>query len=79
MADYNTTSITFVGHSLGAALTLLDALSLRLRLPKETKFKVVTYGMPRVGNQGFADAVDKWIPDLTRISMSSRDSTACCV
>ncbi|KAH7106044.1 alpha/beta-hydrolase [Auriculariales sp. MPI-PUGE-AT-0066] len=71
MQQYNTTIVHSVGHSLGGALALLEAYSLRLRLPEGTTFKVVTYGMPRVGNQDFADAIDKALPDLTRITNKS--------
>ncbi|KAF8887332.1 lipase [Infundibulicybe gibba] len=51
-------SITLVGHSLGAALTLLESVYLPLNIPGAT-FKTIGYGMPRVGNQAFADFVDK--------------------
>ncbi|KAI0249663.1 lipase [Lactifluus subvellereus] len=51
-------SVTVVGHSLGAALALLDAVFLSLHLPSSVTVKVVGYGMPRVGNQAFANFVD---------------------
>ena len=53
-----------VGHSLGAALALLDAVFLPLHLPPSTSFKIIGYGMPRVGNQAFADYVDAHITSL---------------
>ncbi|KAK0188494.1 Alpha/Beta hydrolase protein [Armillaria mellea] len=40
-------NVSLVGHSLGAALSLLDAVYLPLRLPNAT-FRMVGYGMPRV-------------------------------
>jgi hypothetical protein len=49
--------VTMVGHSLGAALSLLDSVYLPLFLPGVT-FKMIGYGMPRVGNQAFATFVD---------------------
>ncbi|KAI0249665.1 lipase [Lactifluus subvellereus] len=52
------TSVTVVGHSLGAAIALLDGVFLSLQLPKSVTVKVVGYGMPRVGNQDFANFVD---------------------
>ncbi|KAL5536678.1 hypothetical protein ACEPAF_501 [Sanghuangporus sanghuang] len=58
LADHSGASVTTTGHSLGAALALLDAVYLRLHLPSSTVFKTVGYGMPRVGNQEFADYVD---------------------
>ncbi|KAI5123194.1 hypothetical protein M0805_003961 [Coniferiporia weirii] len=57
-------SVTTTGHSLGAALALLDAVYLPLHLPSGTSFKTVVYGMPRVGNQAFADYVDAQITSL---------------
>ncbi|KIJ21171.1 hypothetical protein PAXINDRAFT_165906 [Paxillus involutus ATCC 200175] len=58
MSKYNTTSVTMVGHSLGAAITLLDSVYLPLHLPTGTTFKTIGYGLPRVGNQAFANYVD---------------------
>jgi predicted lipase len=47
-----------VGHSLGAALALLDGVFLSKQLDSSVRVMVVGYGMPRVGNQAFADFVD---------------------
>ncbi|KIK79390.1 hypothetical protein PAXRUDRAFT_834128 [Paxillus rubicundulus Ve08.2h10] len=58
MSRYNTTSVTMVGHSLGAAIALLDSVYLPLHLPAGTTFKTIGYGLPRVGNQAFANYVD---------------------
>jgi hypothetical protein len=53
-----------VGHSLGGALALLDGVFLSLRLGSGVSINVTTYGMPRVGNQAFADFVDGQLPGL---------------
>lgn len=58
MSTYGTTSVTLVGHSLGAAITLLDSVYLPLWLPAGTTFTTIGYGLPRVGNQAFANYVD---------------------
>ncbi|KZP15655.1 alpha/beta-hydrolase [Athelia psychrophila] len=58
MALGSTTTVTVTGHSLGAAISLLDSVYLPLHLPSGTTFKTVVYGLPRVGNQAFADYVD---------------------
>ncbi|KAF8555827.1 alpha/beta-hydrolase [Imleria badia] len=58
MSKYATNSVTLVGHSLGAALSLLDSVYLPLWLPAGTTFQTILYGLPRVGNQAFADYVD---------------------
>lgn len=54
-----------VGHSLGGAIALLDSVYLPLHLPASTVFKTVTYGMPRVGNQAFANYVDAHVTSLS--------------
>ncbi|ESK90090.1 hypothetical protein Moror_7829 [Moniliophthora roreri MCA 2997] len=66
MADNNTKTITLVGHSLGAAISLIDSLYLRLQLPN-AEIKTIGYGMPRVGNPEFANLVDA-STKLTRIT-----------
>ncbi|KAF7431055.1 hypothetical protein PC9H_006773 [Pleurotus ostreatus] len=62
-----TKHVTLVGHSLGAALSLLDGIYLPLHLPGIT-FSVIGYGMPRVGNKAFADYVDAHVKSLVRIN-----------
>jgi Lipase (class 3) len=58
--------VTVIGHSLGAALALLDGLRLRLVLAPTTVVRVIGYGMPRVGNQAFASFVDGILPNLVK-------------
>jgi len=58
MSQFGATKVTIVGHSLGAALSLLDSVYLPLHLPAGTTFMSVMYGMPRVGNPAFANWVD---------------------
>ncbi|KAK0194813.1 alpha/beta-hydrolase [Armillaria mellea] len=60
MSNYSTKSVTVVGHSLGGAIALLDGVYLTLQLPSAS-VSVITYGMPRVGNQDFADWVDEHV------------------
>ncbi|KJA28316.1 hypothetical protein HYPSUDRAFT_33656 [Hypholoma sublateritium FD-334 SS-4] len=54
---HSATTVTLVGHSLGAAIALLDLVYLPLHI-SGVSFKAITYGMPRVGNQAFANFVD---------------------
>ncbi|PIL27949.1 hypothetical protein GSI_09984 [Ganoderma sinense ZZ0214-1] len=56
--------VTVVGHSLGAAIGLLDAVYLPLHIPNITT-RFVGYGLPRVGNQHFADYVDAAVQRAT--------------
>jgi len=66
ISSHGTGSVTLVGHSLGAALSLLDSVYLPLHISGAT-FKTVTYGMPRVGNKDFANYVDANL-NLTHIN-----------
>ncbi|KDQ19508.1 hypothetical protein BOTBODRAFT_28084 [Botryobasidium botryosum FD-172 SS1] len=68
ISERNVKKVTVVGHSLGGALALLDGAYLKLQLPAGIQIKVVTHGMPRVGNQWFADWIDANITDLSRIT-----------
>ncbi len=56
--QYSASSVVLTGHSLGAALALLNAVYLPLHLPPDTRVRTIGYGMPRVGNRAFADYVD---------------------
>ncbi|KAG8780339.1 hypothetical protein FRC12_023169 [Ceratobasidium sp. 428] len=67
MSERSTSLVTLTGHSLGGAITLIDALYLSINLPSAT-LKVVTHGMPRVGNPAFATLMDSRIKDLTHIN-----------
>lgn len=51
----------------GAAISLLDALSLKARIPG-TEVTFYGYGLPRVGNQAFANYVDASLSSFTRIT-----------
>ncbi|KAN0112535.1 alpha/beta-hydrolase [Hyaloscypha variabilis] len=68
LSTYSATKVTLVGHSLGAAISLLDSVYLPLHLQSGITYKTITYGMPRVGNQAFANYVDADSPiHLTHI------------
>ncbi|CCM02650.1 uncharacterized protein FIBRA_04754 [Fibroporia radiculosa] len=67
MSKYGAKDVTLVGHSLGAAIALLDAVYLPLHIPGAS-FKFVGYGLPRVGNQAFANYVDAQSTSVTHIN-----------
>lgn len=48
ISRFGATHVTMVGHSLGAALSLIDAVYLPLHLPSSISFTTVAYGLPRV-------------------------------
>ncbi|OSX64053.1 hypothetical protein POSPLADRAFT_1136683 [Postia placenta MAD-698-R-SB12] len=72
MSTYGASKITIVGHSLdslspGAAISLLDSVYLPLHISDAT-FTFVGYGLPRVGNQAFANYVDAQPTSVTHIN-----------
>ncbi|KAJ3571300.1 hypothetical protein NP233_g3843 [Leucocoprinus birnbaumii] len=73
MTRFNTTNVAVVGHSLGGAIATISAVHLKLHLPSTTKFKVVTYGSPRVGNQFFANYFDAHFPGAMSRVVNRRD------
>ncbi|THH17778.1 hypothetical protein EW146_g3101 [Bondarzewia mesenterica] len=58
ISAHGATTVTVVGHSLGAAISLIDSVYFKLHLPSSVTINAVLYGLPRVGNQAFADYVD---------------------
>ncbi|KAJ7173679.1 Alpha/Beta hydrolase protein [Mycena filopes] len=77
LGAYNASRVAVIGHSLGAALALLDAVYLSVNLPASINFTTIGYGLPRVGavwlpkvgNKNFADYVDAHTSlSLTRIT-----------
>ncbi|KAI0833785.1 lipase [Trametes gibbosa] len=68
LTRFNTTKVTVTGHSLGAAIGLLDSAFLYLQLPKTTTIRFVGYGMPRVGNQSFANWIDSLPISVTHVN-----------
>ncbi|KAI0732123.1 Alpha/Beta hydrolase protein [Fomitopsis betulina] len=67
MSTYSTSNVALVGHSLGAAIALLDAVYLPLHISSAT-YTYVGYGLPRVGNQAFANYVDALSTSVTHIN-----------
>lgn len=53
-AATGSTKVVLTGHSLGAAIALLDAVYLPLHLPSGITFTTSVFGLPRVGNPAFA-------------------------
>lgn len=46
--------VVITGHSLAAAIALLDSLYLPLHLPTTITFTTTVFGLPRAGNPAFA-------------------------
>ncbi|OCH96309.1 lipase [Obba rivulosa] len=67
LSQHGASHVTAVGHSLGAAISLLDAVFLHVNLPTTT-VTFIGYGLPRVGNQAFANYVDGQPISVTHIN-----------
>ncbi|KAG2129110.1 Alpha/Beta hydrolase protein [Suillus clintonianus] len=68
ISQYDASSVTLIGHSLGGALAELDCVFMALNLPSSIAIKGVTYGTPRVGNPAWAALFDSLISDFQRIN-----------
>ncbi|KAI0633275.1 alpha/beta-hydrolase [Trametes polyzona] len=55
--------ILVTGHSLGAAIASIDAMMLKTKLDSDIDLTAVVFGLPRVGNQAWADLVDSTLGD----------------
>ena len=58
LAKNNASKIAITGHSLGAAIATMDAVMLRQNLDPSVEISTVVFGLPRGGNQAWADLVD---------------------
>ncbi|CAE6418297.1 unnamed protein product [Rhizoctonia solani] len=68
LSAHSATKVLAIGHSLGGAIATLDALYFKLNLPSTISIKAVTFGLPRVGNQAFADLIDSQIADFSYVT-----------
>ena len=60
-AVFDLIALRQVGHSSGAALAELDALSMALNLASRIHVAAATYGTPRVGNKAWATFFDSHV------------------
>ena len=49
------------GHSLGAAVASIDGMMLKMKLDPSIAITTTVFGLPRVGNQAWADLVDSTV------------------
>ncbi|GAB1518439.1 hypothetical protein RhiTH_001498 [Rhizoctonia solani] len=68
LSAHSATKVLAIGHSLGGAIATLDALYFKINLPPTVSIKAVTFGLPRVGNQAFADLIDSQITDFSYVT-----------
>jgi len=60
-SGFNNVAVT--GHSLGAAVATFDAVMLKQNLDPSVNISTAVFGLPRSGNQAWADLVDATIGD----------------
>lgn len=72
MKEYNETRVTIIGHSLGASMGLISAADFNYRI-KEGVNNIYLFGLPRTGNQIFADWADKTFGKKLRWAVNGRD------
>ena len=68
------TRVLCTGHSLGAAVATLDATMLKMHLPSTVEVDSVMFGLPRVGNQEFADMIDNLVCHLAQAVLPCEDT-----
>lgn len=68
LASTGYTNVLVTGHSLGAAIASLDAVMLKMALPSTVNVESVVFGLPRVGNQDWANLVDSMFPTFTHVT-----------
>ncbi|EKM59656.1 uncharacterized protein PHACADRAFT_114705 [Phanerochaete carnosa HHB-10118-sp] len=68
LASTGYTNVLVTGHSLGAAVATLDAIMLRMQLPSNVGVDSVVFGLPRVGNQQFANMIDSMLPSFSHVT-----------
>ncbi|TFK42084.1 lipase class 3 family protein [Crucibulum laeve] len=72
ISAHSATRVTVVGHSLGAAIALLDGVYLPLHISGVT-FSTIVYGLPGVGNQAFANYLMSTILNVTSNFLQRKD------
>jgi len=58
LSSTGATAVVATGHSLGAAVASLDAVMLKMHLDPSIAVTTTVFGLPRVGNQAWANLVD---------------------
>lgn len=72
MEKYNEDRLTVIGHSLGASMALISSVDFNYRI-KQGVHNVYLFGLPRTGNQVFADFVDKTFGKHLHWAVNGRD------
>jgi len=69
LAETGANQVVVTGHSLGAAVAMMDALMLKQNLDPSVAITTTLFGLPRGGNVAWADFIDATLADtMTHIS-----------
>ncbi|EPQ58491.1 alpha/beta-hydrolase [Gloeophyllum trabeum ATCC 11539] len=66
-------NVLIVGHSLGAAIAVLDGMMLKTMLPANVPVQTRVFGLPRMGNSEWASFVDDTISDAFTFVTNNQD------
>ncbi|KZT56817.1 alpha/beta-hydrolase [Calocera cornea HHB12733] len=74
LQQYSLSSVQVTGHSLGAALGVLNGVHLAQVLPPSISVRTTVFGLPRMGNPAWATMVDATLsgPNPPLIHMSNK-------
>ncbi|KAG6864286.1 hypothetical protein C0991_010805 [Blastosporella zonata] len=63
LASKGVSNVLVTGHSLGAAVAMMDAMMLHQELDPSVQITTTVFGLPRGGNAAWADLVDSTLAD----------------
>ncbi|KAH9940517.1 alpha/beta-hydrolase [Epithele typhae] len=73
LASTGVKKVLVTGHSLGAAIATIDGMMLRMQLDESIAVTTTVFGLPRVGNQAWADLVDSTLGDNFKFVTNQND------
>lgn len=73
LSEKKADNVLVTGHSLGAAIAIMDSVFLKSKLPADVPIKTTVFGLPRGGNQEWADFVDKTLGNTLQHVVNDKD------
>lgn len=65
LASTGAKTVAVTGHSLGAAIAVMDSVMFKMLLDPSITVSTTVFGLPRGGNQAWADLVDSTVSSNT--------------
>ena len=75
LATYGVSTGTVVGHTLGAAIAILDGVYFKVQFGTSVQLQVICYSLPRLGNQAFANWINSNLSGLVTPINNKEDLT----